>query len=373
MLTIIVKGTDGCNFNCSYCSLGKKDSYSFVSKDKLIEILDYACRIALAKNENQISFIFHGGEPTLIAPQVYSEALQLIEERYPQIKKQYSMQTNAGNLSEELLEFLDDFNVQVGVSIDGSKNIHDAERKSLGGFPTFETVSKNVEILQKHNIPVSCLMVLTSNAFEENYDYLKYFSDRNLHLKINPLLNYGEVYEHPELSLKPGEYSNYIIGMFEYILKNQINVSVSPIDKILYAIINQSSVNECTFNPRCQENFLCIDYRGDIYPCGKYSDLKEYRIANIKDGEVNIFENAIIKKLISRRTDRKPSKCKTCQFAKLCNAACNAEASIDGRINCEPLLCVDYSRLFEYFSKDGLIIYKKYLLKRKEELLNYEL
>ena len=373
MLTIIVKGTDSCNLNCNYCSLGKKENRKMVSKEKLIEILDYSCRVAKFRNIFKVLFILHGGEPTIVDLEIYEEAIEIIEERYPDIEKEYSIQTNAFNISEDYIRFFEKYNITVGVSIDGSKEIHDLERTNINGEPTYEIVCKNIDRILERGIPVSCLMVLTSNALKEDFEYLNFFAERNLHLKINPLLNYGEVYEHPELSLKREEYARYIINMYEYILKNRISIGVSPIDKLLSAFINRTNIGECTFNPRCNKNFICIDHKGEIYPCGKYSDLKEYRIGNIEDNKLDIFESEIIKKLVARRTDNKPSNCLNCKYVRYCNASCNAEASIDGLINSAPLLCDDYKLLFDYFSGKGLELYKDYLLKYKEELINYEL
>ena len=304
----------------------------------------------------------------MVDVRTYEDAIVRIETTYPQIEKQYSIQTNAGNISESFLQLFEKYDIRVGVSVDGSKNIHDSERKTVGGKPTFATVCKNIDVLQERHIPVSCLMVLTSNAFGEGYDYLQYFAKRNLHLKINPLLNYGEAYEHPELSLQQGDYAKYLIGVFEYILEKELDVSISPIDKILYAILFDTNVRECTFDPKCHESFLCIDHHGDIYPCGKYSDMKECKLGNVTDNLLDIFNSDILKCLSARRLENKPKRCLDCKYLIYCNAACSAEASIDGCTEKEPLLCADYMALFEYFSQKGLLRYKEFLLKRKEAL-----
>lgn len=369
MLTIIVKGTNGCNFDCSYCSLGKKTNTSISGKEMLIDIMRYSCKLALSRKEGRILFILHGGEPTLIAPKAYSLAIEAINIEYPDITKEFSIQTNGWVISDEFIEFYKKYDITVGVSIDGSKTIQDEVRRSASGKPTYDVVCSNIDRLLKNDIRVSCLMVLSSGGLKEDYSYLDFFYERNIHLKINPLLNYGEVYEHPELSIAPGDYSKYMIGLYEYILDKSINISVSPIDKILQAVLGDGKIRECSFNPKCNESFLCIDYLGDIYPCGKYSDMHLFKLGNIYEENFKLLHSEELSLLISRRTKSIPQKCKECSYISMCNAGCNAEASIDGRFNDAPLMCEDYRRLFEYFHSYGLTLLKHKLLLRRKELI----
>lgn len=369
MFTVIVKGTNGCNLNCSYCSLGKKQNVSIVDENRLYDILEFGCKVAKEKNDKAVTFILHGGEPTLIDFNVYSNAINRIENVYKEIKMEYSIQTNAWNISDDYIEFLKEFNINAGVSIDGSKKIHDTERRSKNGEDTFDKVCVNIDRMLDKGLSVSCLMVLTSEALKNDMNYLKYFEKRNLHLKINPLLNYGEVYEHPELTLSENEYADYLIRLYEHVIINEINVVISPIDNILKAILSDRKIHECTFNAKCNENFVCIDYNGNVYPCGKYSDLDEYKLGSIYDLSFSFHQSDVLQKLIKRRTVNLPFKCKTCMYIDMCNAGCNAEASIDGNIEKPPLLCSDYKRLFSYFMRDGLLLYKKKLEQCREELL----
>ena len=369
MFTVIIKGTNGCNLDCSYCSLGKKTKCEMADQDMLFQIMKFACEEAKNKKDSAVTIILHGGEPTLIGLNNYAYAIEKINSEYNEMKIDYSMQTNDWNISDEYLEFLKKYKVNVGVSIDGAKEVHDIERQSCGGKGTFERVCYNIDRMIDEGISVSCLMVLTSLALNKNFEYLQFFAERNLHLKINPLLNYGEVYDHPELSLGKQQYAEYLIRIYEYIIENSINVTISPIDNILKAILSDGKIHECTFNPVCNRNFVCVDHMGDVYPCGKYSDLNEYKIGNIFDKSCSLNQSEIISRLIERRTVNMPKECRSCKYVAMCNAGCNAEASIDGDIGKPPLLCEDYKVLFNYFLHDGLLFYRKKLEQRREEIL----
>lgn len=368
MITIIVKGTNGCNLACSYCSLGKKQNFKYVSKERLIEIFTYSCDYAKSRMENKITFILHGGEPTLIKTSVYRSAIKEIKQKYEELNLEFSVQTNGLKITDDFVKFAQEFDIHVGVSIDGSKEIHDQERRTSENKPSFEQVINNINKLQNAGIKVACLMVLTKNAINKGYEYLDFFAEKHIHLKINPLLNYGEAFGHPELLLEEGEYANYLIGLYEYSIKNDIGVTISPSDNILKAILYNRKIGECSFNKECSKHFLSIDYKGDIYPCGKFSDMDTFKLGNILNTPINKLNFQVMKKLYERRNKEKPLKCLSCKFNGLCNGGCSAEAAIDGDFEKEPILCEDYKILFDYFTKDGLILLKEELLRQKNRL-----
>lgn len=366
MLSVIVKGTNGCNLGCSYCSVGKKVNVQSADAQMLLEIFRYTCGLCRYRKENHLALILHGGEPTFIQASDYRYALDIIKREYPDIQMKFLMQSNGFHFDDEMISFIKEYDVGLGISLDGCEAIHDAQRKSASGEPTFVAVTENIRKLFSNGIPVSCLMVLTSNALDKGYGYLKYFEQNGISLKINPLLNYGEAYAHPELSLKPGQYANYLIEMYRYILKEDLDVDVSPLDKILRGVLDGDVVHTCTFDENCHKQFLCIDYKGDIYPCGKYSDMREYKIGNIKDGEFDVLSSQTMQKMIKRRTTCMPKKCKECKYQHICHAGCSAEACIDGTLEDAPRLCEDYRQLLSFFHGEGLLLLKQELMRQKK-------
>ena len=368
MITIIVKGTNGCNLACSYCSLGKKKSFRFVSKESLVNLMMFSCEYAKYQEESIINFILHGGEPTLIAPNIYDESITIIKEKYPELEIRISMQSNGLVITDQYINIIKKHDIHMGISLDGSECIHDAERRTVGNKPSFEKITNNIDSLLSAGVSVSCLMVLTKNALQEEFDYLEFFETRNLHLKINPLLNYGNVTEHPELILEEGEYARYLIDLYEEIVEKNINVIVSPIDDIINGIIHNQVIRECSFKKNCNKHFLCIDYKGCIYPCGKFSDMNEMCIGNIRETSYQKIDKFLREKLCERRNLKLPRICNSCKFLKLCNGGCSAEAMIDGDFNAVPIMCKDYKKIFEYFYGSGLRLLKETLIKQKQIL-----
>lgn len=369
MLTLILKGTNGCNLNCSYCSLGEKPRYDTVTEKMLCSIFEFVCRVCEFRHESQLEIILHGGEPTIVPVKVYESAIQYIQNRFPKLKIRLSMQTNAFHISEEYLDFLLRYQVNVGVSIDGSSEIHDKVRKSRSGRDTFGPVTENINRMIFAGLNVSGLMVLSSIGVEVTLDYLNYFASRHIHLKINPLLNYGEAYKNPELAIRTGDYAHFLIRVYEYIVANSVDITISPVDKIIQAILRRERIRECTFNSECNNRFICIDHTGDVYPCGKYSDIHSFKLGNVLSLERDFLHSPQMNMLRDRRSCNLPDKCRKCKYVILCNAGCNAEASIENKFGEPPFLCDDYQMLFDYFSGTGLRLLRKQLLDRREQLM----
>ena len=368
MLTIIVKGTNGCNLACSYCSLGEKKNFRYVTKESFMDVMDFACNLAEYRGEKGIHFILHGGEPTLIHPDVYETGIIYVKTKHPKLNITISMQTNGYSLTDAYIRFCKKYDINVGISIDGSKEIHDSERKTANGKESYKLVISSIEKLLEEDIQVSCLMVLTQNALDKNLDYLQYFARKKLHLKINPLLNYGEAAIHPELVLETGDYAKYIIRVYEEIIKSNLDVYISPIDKIISGILHDQPIRECSFHENCNRHFLCIDYKGDLYPCGKFSDIDKMCIGNIADSTYEEVEQFISTHLCTRRTEKIPYKCLKCKYLNLCHGGCSAEAMINGNFYDVPASCDDYISLFRYFYTDGLRLLREKLIQNKQYL-----
>ena len=368
MLTIIIKGTNGCNLACSYCSLGEKKNFKYIEEESMKSLMIFACNLAKYRKEKKINFILHGGEPTLISPEIYDVCISFIKKKYSELDITISMQTNGLVLTDKFLQIIKKYDINVGVSIDGSEKIHNSERKMIDGKDSFTMVAGNIEKMLAENVQVSCLMVLTKNALEHDLEYLRYFAERDIHLKINPLLNYGETICHPELVLNQGDYAKYLVKIYEEIIQKNIDINVSPIDKIISGIIHDQPIRECSFDGQCNKHFLCIDYKGDIFPCGKFSDIEKMCIGNISDTTFNEIEYYLQKNICIRRNEKIPIKCKQCQYLDMCNGGCSAEAMIEGKYFDAPVLCDDYVQLFKYFRTDGLKLLREVLIKNKSFL-----
>jgi len=369
MSTYICKLTNGCNMKCSYCCVGDKTTYKIISPEQFYSNILFIARNIISLNEKCADIILHGGEATLFSSDDCHNAINRIESEYPDIKFNWKLQTNGCRLSDNWIKLLKDHKFSVGISIDGFAEHHDLTRKDCGNNNTFDKIKCNIIKLKKNNIPVSALMVVTKYAIDKGFDFLKWYSDNNIPIKINPLLKCGEAVNKKELFLDSGDYSDYLISAFEYVVSNELKLTINPIDDMFNRIVNDLSCGECTFSEDCSKSFMAVDYEGNIYPCGRFCDEALYSMGNVNNITEYPFNkpNEVTDKIKGLRIK---NKCISCKFVKFCNGGCPFinYISSDGEVIHNPL-CEDYQKIYRYIITDGIELICDRLEKRRESLI----
>ena len=356
MLNLILKGTNACNLRCRYCSLGEKEQVRMLSKEDMLKALSWFLEYAKGKNQRKVCIILHGGEPFLVPAEQYRFCFQQIQKNYQEMEIYYSAQTNGSVLSEEYINLILDYKIRMGVSLDGDKSIHDRQRVDMHGEATYEKIMDHIRILKNNFIPVSVLMVITRYHQEMNFRFFDFLAEEKIPIKVNPLYQVGEAKRNMDLVLPDGYYGQFLIDLH-----------VSPLEELLYAILYKDSPRGCNFCASCIDSFICVNQDGNIYPCGRFSDLGTAKIGNIYTG-ISAEGNHMIREIKSRRSEKLAPKCIACKFLRLCYSGCSAYIFRRGGQNEPGELCKDYYMIFEYLSGQGLEKYKQYLRKRKSEI-----
>lgn len=373
MFTFILKMTDACNLRCKYCCIGEKET-NIITKENLNIILRCICEFSIDRNIKDISIIFHGGEPLLINSEIYDLVLEKIIEEYKTLNINFKLQTNGTLITDKFIKLFKKYNFSIGVSIDGSKKIHDNQRIKINGEGSFDDIVNNLYKLKQNSIPTAALMVQTAIVDINDYKFLDWFNENDIPIKINPLINCGEACKNDYMYLKKGQYSQFLIGIYKYSLKNNFKISIQPIEEIVYSLISDKNNCECTFSKKCCSNFLCLDFNGDVYPCGRFSDSKTMLLGNIFNKKLSDIYNSEIRiKLSDRKLNNLPESCNKCKFKKFCNGGCLAEAQIDGSAFDKTSLCYDYQEFFKYFYSEGVLSLEEYLKERRKALMDLKI
>lgn len=368
MQTLILKSLNSCNLRCDYCSVGNKEHTQFLSEEQMSAALRFFTDYIQAKGENHATVIFHGGEPMLLPAAQYDRCIKEIRRRVPEVSFRFSMQTNGTLLSPEYLTLFQEHDIHIGVSLDGSRAIHDGQRRDTAGLGTYDQVLEHIRTLQDNHVPVAALMVLTRPALTDGLQFLDCFDQLDLPLKINPLLSLGNAKAHPELALQPGEYGRYLAQVFAYAAERGLNLSISPLDEIIHNILHEGGGRGCQYSPTCHSGFLCVDPEGIVYPCGRFADTHENAIGNIQEGIMPHGEE-ILAVLSSRRTTNLPARCRSCKYVQLCHAGCSADQSWELAAESPCTVCEDYRYIFHYLKTKGMQYLRKQLLEERMALL----
>ena len=151
-----------CNLKCRYCYyLEKERLYAqtrrFRMSDGLLEVFirDY---IKAHREASEVTFMWQGGEPTLLGRAFFRKALAYQRRHCPPgLKVSNALQTNGTLLNERWAVFLRDHDFLVGLSIDGPRRLHDQYRETRKKTPTFDAVRRALRLLRREQVALAVL------------------------------------------------------------------------------------------------------------------------------------------------------------------------------------------------------------------------
>jgi uncharacterized protein len=152
--TLILHLTEACNLNCRYCyhaewdvKPGKKEVMRSDVAHRAVDFLfDHAGEL------EEVVLVFFGGEPLLnfkVIPEVVDYANQKASETGKKIN--FAITTNGTLLTQEIIDFFQDKNIGITVSIDGFENVHDRYRRFPDGSPSYGILIPKIKNLLNHS------------------------------------------------------------------------------------------------------------------------------------------------------------------------------------------------------------------------------
>ena len=263
-----------CNLECSYCYyLETVSLYSrphrFKMSDALLET--YVRQYIEAAPGPVVSFVWHGGEPTLAGLDFYRRAVELQRQYLPQGWTCWNnLQTNGTLLDDEWCSFLADAHFDVGVSIDGTRWLHDAYRKDRRGRGTYQVVVAAVRRLQAHGIQPDLLCTVTSGVAEEPLSV--YRALRNLNtgwLQFIPIVVRGPDGQVTPESVTAEAYGSFLSTVFD----EWVNHDLGKLDVQFFAemslVWSGGTANVCWMAPTCGR-VLILEHDGGVYSCDHF-------------------------------------------------------------------------------------------------------
>ena len=110
-----------------------------------------------------LSVVWHAGEPMVLPIEFYRDAFRTIDALKPaELPVAHSFQTNGTLIDEAWCDFFAEEHVNVGVSIDGPKRLHDRNRLTRSGRGTFDKTIAGIRLLRRHGVPFHVISVLST-------------------------------------------------------------------------------------------------------------------------------------------------------------------------------------------------------------------
>jgi sulfatase maturation enzyme AslB (radical SAM superfamily) len=156
--TLVLLLNSGCNLVCSYCYLG----HAAPTRDHAMgpDVARSAIRAALEQPWPGLLIDF--GE-VAVAEHALRDLLPWARRRAQERGKrlQASIQTNGTTLGPQLADFLAEYQVTVGISIDGPRDVHDAARRFRSGAGSYDRAVGAIGRCRERGLPVHLITTVT--------------------------------------------------------------------------------------------------------------------------------------------------------------------------------------------------------------------
>ncbi len=324
----VIKPTHICNLDCSYC-------YNDDVRDPIMteatlhrvvsQVVDYTHK--LPRQFDVANFIWHGGEPMVPGIEFYRTALRIQEEcSGAGIRCSNHIQTNGTLINSAWIEFFDEHDFGISISIDGPKALHDEYRKDHRGRGSFDRCIRAVEMVQDAGLSVGIVVVLSRaniDYAEEIYDFL---SSRQLPFQVVPMTKSGAARDaYDSLGLDADEYGDAWNQMYDkwFYASGKNYVYVMDFALKTEAIL-KGHPSDCVGLAHCSSSNISVDPVGDVYPCATLSGHEDTVFGNLVEQPLEeIMRSRVSQNYRDRAID---PQCAQCKWQHVCHGGCLARS-----------------------------------------------
>lgn len=337
--------TNACNLACTYCFIGKTacgQNIKIIESKTIIAAIDkynsHLRSVGLSKGE----IIFYGGEPTLCWNKIIEAKKHIINNKYP---IDVSIVTNGSTLNECKIEEIEKYDIGLGISIDGPKNITDKNRFfKFDEKSVYDTVLKGIDLVKNKGIPFSLSVTLSEYFVENQDDALEWL----INLKV-PSINFNLMRFNNNLVDWKSYYikaSNFLIKAYEKLKGN--NIQDDRVQRKVEAFYcRQFKFSDCA---AMGANQLTIRPNGDVCICHGYWNGERDSCGNINQNDFDEIMNSQSYLEWANNISINKKKCKNCKYIFVCGGGCaqQSEVLFGGRKYVDKSFCVYTKTVFRW-------------------------
>lgn len=352
-ISLLIKPASGaCNLRCKYCFYydvmdhREQANYGFMT-DETLEVL---VKRAYEYPRRSVSFMFQGGEPTLVGKIFYEKFISYVKKyNLNLVKTTYSIQTNGTLIDDEFAKFLKQHDFLVGISIDGNQTLHDSNRLDHLLRPTHHKVIQGLKMLQENQVNYNVLTVVTDKTVvdtENLYSYLK--SLKTNYLQFIPCIDSFD-HKAKNYTLSNENYLEFLKRLFDVWYQDVIegiHVNIRYFDDVLKMVLGYQPAS-CQLLGHCPKQQV-IEADGSVYPCDFYV-LDQYKIGNIYVSSLDDLYNHKKANEFNQSSFGIHKDCLNCKYFQLCRGGCRRNKEpFENVETSKTKFCDAYYQFFDY-------------------------
>ena len=297
--------------------------------------------------EQQATFVFQGGEPTLAGLAFFEQVVRLQRQNNPrQIVVNNVLQTNGLILPDVLIDFFVRERFLIGVSVDGCREIHDRNRLDAKGEATFDRVMANIQRLKQAGAAYNILCVLTDEVAYQADAVLDALTPHR-YLQFIPCMDPIDGASRPALTTDA--YAHFLARSFERyetMFFTGTPISIRFFDNLIDMLCGHAP-ESCAMCGHCGLAPV-IESDGSVYPCDFYA-LDKWKLGNILETPLRkILSSPQAMQFVARSMEA-TEECSRCPWYSLCRNGCYRERDSQTHQSCR---CAALRRFFsDYFPR----------------------
>ena len=313
-----------CNLRCGYCfaSTGSfGHDRGLMSPEVACRAVDFLLEHGGSRKHAEIDFF--GGEPLLNMATVRA-AVAHIRKREAETGKIFNLTltTNAVLLSQENLDFLNQENIQLILSIDGRREVHDRMRPFAGGAGSYDKVLANMHKAVDSRQGANYYARGTYTAYNLDFaaDVLALADEGFGRLSVEPVVAKDAPYGLCEEQL-PELFAQYDLLAAEYLRRHREGNGFD------FFHFNVDLENGPCLTKRLSgcgagHEYYAVTPEGDLYPCHQFVGRDDFKVGTVFAG---IDQPDLCDEFRQAHVLTKP-ECRRCWARFYCSGGCHANA-----------------------------------------------
>lgn len=336
MATIILKATERCNSSCLYCDVVHKPqaAQQTMSLAVLEQVFLRANEFLEAHPAERLELVWHGGEPLLLGPEWFEEALAFQRRHCAQTAEriEHGIQTNLSLFSVEFARLFRELGIDgIGTSYDPIAGI-----RGPGKVPDTATYNRRflegLDILEREGFGWGVIYVVTKLTLPRAREIFHFMTNLKADggIDFHPVLVYGPEPRH--LAITPEEYADFLGEILPLWWENRQRYGgIEPFSSTLRNLQEgRGSALGCVDSGACAASHWNVAPDGSLSHCGRSADWKLLDYGSIFDKSL-AESRADPQRDVFRQRDREleHGECADCRFWQLCHGGCPLDAWAD--------------------------------------------
>ncbi len=365
-----------CNLRCDYCyylekanTLANGDGKTNggdkamatggVMGDAMLEL--FTKQYIEAQTQREVLFTWHGGEPLTVPLSFYRKALALQRKHANGHLTDNCIQTNGTLITDEWCRFFKENNWLVGVSIDGTQEMHDRFRRNANGQGTHDKVMRGIELLNRHGVMWNAMATVNSYNAERPVEFYNFFKSIGCrYIQFTPVVErtiggrLATIDDDPsrcrltEMSVTPEQWGRFTCGVFDEWVQGDIGDYFVQLFESTLANWVGAQPGICSMAKDCG-HALAMEHNGDAYCCDHFV-FPQYKLGNISEQPLAGMAYSERQRAFRQLKPSLPRQCMECQWRFACNGECpknRFDITSDGEPGLN-YLCEGYKTFFSH-------------------------